>query len=153
VNRRCCYCGGPGADLKIAPYRRKRQLPRRDAHQACFNAADDADQALTFALMAAPPVELREPAERRVRQPLEDLTGRVFGDLTVLHSVEMVRGRKVRTYWVCRCAPCGRSLPFLPESLRHGTQRCKPCATAQANRAGALRGVAAQRIGNPRRAA
>lgn len=149
----CVYCGG--APVDPIP-RGSLTINGRSATAcwACWAEHDDEDERATLLAAAVVPApEVPEPVERRVRQPFRDLTGQRFGDLTVMHSVELQRGRKVRTYWVCRCGSCGRSLPFLPESLRHGTKRCKACATARANRSGPLRGVAATRVGHPRRAA
>jgi hypothetical protein len=152
----CFYCH---KDRPVAPFDHHDGISRTvttvDACSECvaFVIADREDEAAMFNAMVVPAPELPDIVERRVRQPIRDLTGQRFGDLTVLHSVELQRGRKVRTYWVCRCGSCGRSLPFLPESLRHGTKRCKACATARANQAGPLRGVAATRVGHPRRRA
>ena len=39
----------------------------------------------------------------------EDLTGQVFGDLTVLHRTESLKGR---TRWVCQCS-CGNQTTIL----------------------------------------
>jgi len=53
---------------------------------------------------------------------LVDLTGRVFGHLTVLHRDESVSGGKAK--WICRCT-CGNTVSVFSDSLRSG--RTKSC--------------------------
>ena len=63
------------------------------------------------------------PRERRPRRVAEDLTGRVFGALTVLYRMEN-RGR--HTQWMCRCA-CGREYPATAMALKQGNVRSCGC--------------------------
>lgn len=53
---------------------------------------------------------------------LMDLTGKVFGHLTVLHRDESVSGGKAK--WICRCT-CGNTVSVFSDSLRSG--RTKSC--------------------------
>lgn len=55
----------------------------------------------------------------------EDLTGRVFGELTVLNRVE---NRNSRTCWLCRCS-CGREKVVSAHDLKAGKTRS--CGAAE----------------------
>jgi hypothetical protein len=55
-------------------------------------------------------------------RPLIDLTGRVFGGLTVIER-DTSRTEKDRTYWTCRCE-CGKTISVLAGSLRKGQTSC-----------------------------
>ena len=55
----------------------------------------------------------------------EDLTGQVFGDLTVLHRTESLKGR---TRWVCQCS-CGNQTIVTTRSLKEG--KVKSCGCKQ----------------------
>lgn len=65
---------------------------------------------------------------------LIDLTGMVYGDLTVLRRADGVRP----TSWVCRCS-CGQETTVNADNLRRGlSTRCKSCritAASQTRRA------------------
>lgn len=56
-------------------------------------------------------------------KPLIDLTGRVFGNLTVLSRAPSVN---LRTLWNCRCA-CGTERPFCAKKLRTGKTKSCGC--------------------------
>lgn len=63
------------------------------------------------------------PRERAPRHVAEDLTGRVFGELTALYRMEN-RGR--HTQWMCRCS-CGREYPATAMALKQGMVRSCGC--------------------------
>jgi hypothetical protein len=55
-----------------------------------------------------------------------DLTGRVFGRLTVLSEVQR-RTIKGCRRWTCTCS-CGRTIQVRSRNLQHGTRTCCGCA-------------------------
>lgn len=70
-----------------------------------------------------------------------DLTGQVYGKLTVYEYVGIIKGR---THWLCFCE-CGNKIITSSNSLRRGATRSCGCirkehAAAQAGRAGSARG-------------
>lgn len=54
-----------------------------------------------------------------------DLTGQVFGRLTVLYKVKPP-GKNSAAYWLCRCE-CGKELPICSGSLRKGCSKSCGC--------------------------
>lgn len=50
-----------------------------------------------------------------------DLTGEIFGNLTVLSMAERNKGDKIK--WHCRCS-CGKELDILGSTLRNGKNSC-----------------------------
>lgn len=67
---------------------------------------------------------------------LVDLTGKVFGHLTVLRRDESVTGGKAK--WICRCT-CGNTVSVFSSSLRSGKNKIMrlPQRTAQTRSDGA----------------
>jgi hypothetical protein len=66
-----------------------------------------------------------EPTRRKRTEP-HQLTGRIFGNWTVLRQVPAPVGKK-GTYWLCRCT-CGAEKSVQGSSLVRGTSRgCLPC--------------------------
>lgn len=57
---------------------------------------------------------------------LIDLTGSVFGHLTVLHRDEALTGRRDGAHWVCSCV-CGRSKTFRGANLTLGKTKSCGC--------------------------
>lgn len=72
----------------------------------------------------------------RAHQPFIDITGQVFGRLTVLGaSVERTSAGRP---WVCRCV-CGRLEQFKKRTLlKHFADRCHSCDLARLSRNGGL---------------
>ena len=64
------------------------------------------------------------PRQRASRRQAEDLTGRQFGDLTVLRRAESDGRRGVR--WLCRCA-CGKETVVPASQLKSGGTRSCGC--------------------------
>jgi hypothetical protein len=62
----------------------------------------------------------------RNRRGLKDMTGQVFGQLTV---VSLVSGGKSRSKWRCLCE-CGRTVDLLSQVLRSGRAHSCGCARA-----------------------
>ena len=58
---------------------------------------------------------------------LVDLTGKVFGHLTVLRRDESVTGGKAK--WICRCT-CGNTVSVFSSSLRSGKTKSCGCRSA-----------------------
>lgn len=58
---------------------------------------------------------------------LVDLTGKVFGHLTVLRRDESVTGGKAK--WICRCI-CGNTVSVFSSSLRSGKTKSCGCRSA-----------------------
>ncbi len=69
----------------------------------------------------------REIAAKTLQSRMEDLTGKRFGELTVLGISE--HGRKTRNIkWQCRCS-CGEIVNVFGGNLRRGnTTRCRKCS-------------------------
>jgi hypothetical protein len=63
---------------------------------------------------------------------LIDLTGKVFGDLTVVTRAESAKGGEAR--WLCQCS-CGGSTTATSSNLRRGQTVSCGCAVAKFNRA------------------
>lgn len=57
-----------------------------------------------------------------------DLTGRRFGRLTVLHATEMRDGAR-GIVWMCKC-DCGEVLPISGQSLKRGITKSCGCQRA-----------------------
>lgn len=71
----------------------------------------------------------KTPSPRRGRgRPRQDLTGRVFGRLTVTGPAPDYRARP---HWQCRCA-CGRTAIASSDNLRAGTVRSCGCLRDEA---------------------
>ena len=70
----------------------------------------------------------REIAAETLKKNFEDLTGRKFGELTVL-GLDNSYTRKNREYkWICKCS-CGKQISVLGGNLRSGnTTRCRKCS-------------------------
>lgn len=64
------------------------------------------------------------PHPRSERGKLEDLTGKTFGELTVLHRVENSSSNRV--VWLCQCS-CGRTHEVLASKLKSGHTRSCGC--------------------------
>lgn len=65
-------------------------------------------------------------------RPIIDLTGKTFGDWTVLGLSHRTESRAI--YWLCRCA-CGAEMPVLSYTLRHGRSGCcRPCTDRKRRR-------------------
>lgn len=71
----------------------------------------------------------------------EDLTGRVFGSLTVLHPAESLKGR---TRWVCRCI-CGNLHTASSHALKAG--KIKSCGCRHHRTGLNIRDISGQRFG------
>lgn len=71
----------------------------------------------------------------------EDLTGQVFGDLTVLHRTESLKGR---TRWVCQCS-CGNQTIVTTRSLKEG--KVKSCGCKQHSFPHNVADISGQRFG------
>jgi hypothetical protein len=56
---------------------------------------------------------------------LKDITGRVFGNFTVL-SFAGVKGTKNKSYWMCRCI-CGNEVEVSKDSIRSGHKKSCGC--------------------------
>lgn len=59
-----------------------------------------------------------------------DLTGRVFGLLTVVRCVEVRKGPKGTTRWLCQCA-CGKNKTIDAQSLVKGKTKSCGCMTQE----------------------
>lgn len=73
---------------------------------------------------------------RKVGKAKMDLTGQVFGKLTVLEPAEDISGR---TAWRCRCE-CGRETVALASNLRSGRTKSCGCGRARMDLAGQVFG-------------
>ncbi len=71
------------------------------------------------------------PGERAQRGGAEDLTGRQFGELTVLGRAENDRNGNAR--WLCRCS-CGRERAVQAAALKSGRTRSCGCKRRDAAR-------------------
>lgn len=68
------------------------------------------------------------------RRVLPDLTGRVFGEWTVLKRAPDIYGTKWggHRYWWCQCL-CGNEVPVRSTSLTNGkSSRCRECQPKRA---------------------
>lgn len=74
-------------------------------------------------------------------KPTRDLTGKVFGKLTVLRKAVNVSRKKGKTHWECRCE-CGNiCVPNGQDLMRKGTRRTRSCGC------GKIRDLTGQRFG------
>ena len=65
---------------------------------------------------------------------LDDLTGRKFGKLQVLHRApnHITSGGQVKAMWVCRCE-CGKEIEAYAAYLKRGTKTSCGCERKQSN--------------------
>lgn len=90
--------------------------------KACANRARAANRAAGRPVVRSKPVKPPQPKG----PPPEDLTGRRFGEWTVLYFIAVTPGRQ--RLWKCECS-CGRRGTVQAGNLRSGrSSRCKSCA-------------------------
>jgi hypothetical protein len=108
-------------------------------HRWCFAVYDRRAEAAESLAWCAPGCELRDPFAPALafERKVEDLTGRRFGHLEVLHVQLRERYGRTRREWRCRC-DCGEQLLVTGHRLR--VRRVSSCAAcARAALAGARR--------------
>ena len=96
------------------PYRTKRK-----AYFKCPNGLHESEPKRLVNVTDKPTHELQCKECNNGKNRREDLTGQVFGDLTVLKFDEEKSKEKNMSYWVCKCS-CGNIISALASKLKSG---------------------------------
>lgn len=97
------------------------QMPsgtKRKAFFICPNGIHDSESKKLSNVTTSPNHEV-QCSQCGGKNRREDLTGQVFGELTVLYFDEIKSKEKNMSYWVCECA-CGNTISVLAPSLKSG---------------------------------
>jgi len=79
-----------------------------------------------------------------------DLTGQIFGELTVLHRAPKPEGSKsTSVFWLCRCS-CGNEKVISGNVLRQGKARSCGCKTSEFLSKSHIKDITGQHFGNLR---
>lgn len=94
----------------------------------CGNTACVKGKSLTSGISKSCGCLQREIASETMKKNFDDLTGRKFGELTVL-GLDNSYVRKNRDYkWICKCS-CGEIVSVFGNNLRKGNStRCRKCS-------------------------